>query len=79
MMFSFLKYLQPTHYFQLLRKDGSSVFPIVNELPEGINSQLEKDVRFESPFATEYDSSWQAIQKGYIGHNTATYSSFQKL
>lgn len=78
MLFKFLKYLQPTSYFQLYRKDGSSVFPIVEYLPEEIIAQLDSDPSFKSEKAREYDISWQAINKGYIG-NAETYSSFEKL
>lgn len=78
MIFQFLKYLQPTHYFQLFRKDGSTVFPIVEKLPIEIIQQLEPELNFKSEKAKEYDLSWQALQKGYIG-NTETLTSFEKL
>lgn len=78
MLFNFLKYLQPTHYFQLYRNDGTSVFPIVDRLPEEILQQLQPEINFKSEKAKEYDLSWQAIQKGYIG-TTETYKSFEKL
>jgi len=78
MLFQFLKYLQPTHYFQLYRKDGSSVFPIVEKLPKDIQVQLHSDTNFNSEHARLYDLSWQAIHKGYIG-NSETYSSFEKV
>lgn len=78
MLFHFLKYLQPTHYFQLYRKDGNSIFPIIEELPKEILQQLEPEAKFQSERAREYDLSWQAINKGYIG-SVATYSSFEKL
>lgn len=78
MLFHFLKYLQPTHYFQLYRKNGSSVFPVVGELPKKIIKQLNLDERYSSDVAKEYDLSWQAIQKGYIG-KASTYTSFKKL
>lgn len=78
MLFSFLKYLQPAHYFQLYKKDGSSIFPIPEKLPKEILEQLESDPGFKSRHAENYDLSWQAINKGYIG-NAETYSSFEKL
>ena len=78
MLFSFLKYLQPTHYFQLYRKDGSSIFPIPSELPESILKQLKPNPTFKSELAQTYDLSWQAIQKGYIG-DAPTYRRFKKL
>lgn len=78
MIFDFLKYLHPTHYFQLYRNDGSSIFPIVEKLPKEILEQLEPEVKFESEFARQYDLSWQAINKGYIGEGE-TYRSFEKV
>lgn len=78
MLFRFLKYLQPTNYFQLYKKDGTSVFPIVSQLPNEIAQKLTPNPEFNSELAKEYDLSWQAIKKGYI--NTAsTYTSFKKL
>ena len=62
MIFYFLKYLQPTSYFQLSRTDGSSVFPIASELPENIREQIEVDENFKSELGSQYDVSWQAIQ-----------------
>ena len=78
MLFSFLKYLQPTHYFQLLTKRNSSVFPQVKRLPESILKQLAVDANYQSQVAQDYDMSWQAVQKGYIG-NEPTYCTFEKL
>lgn len=78
MLFQLLKYLQPTHYFQLYRKDGSSIFPIVEKLPKEIIAQLDPDPNFKSEIGKEYDLSWQAVQKGYIG-NAETYRFFQKV
>ena len=78
MLFKFLKYLHPTHYFQLYRKDGSCVFPDPLLLPEKILNQLKPDPCFKSELARRYDLSWQAIHKGYIGNNE-TYKSFEKL
>lgn len=78
MLFKFLKYLHPTHYFQLYRNDGSSVFPIVEKLPKEILEQLEPEAAFESEVARQYDLSWQAVNKGYIG-KTETYTSFKEV
>ncbi|WP_452231433.1 glycosyltransferase family 2 protein [Lacinutrix sp. MEBiC02595] len=78
MLFYFLKYLQPTHYFQLLTKGNTSVFPIVKSLPESVSSQLTLDTTYPSALAQDYDLSWQAVQKGYIG-SAPTYASFEKL
>lgn len=78
MGFHFLKYLQPTHYFQLFRNEGNSIFPIVENFPQDIIAQLEPELNFESEKAREYDLSWQALQKGYIG-NVVSYNSFEKL
>lgn len=78
MLFHLLKYLQSTHYFQLYRKDGTSIFPVVAELPQEILAQLETDGKFESDKAREYDLSWQALHTGYIG-DAPTYTGFEKL
>ena len=78
MLFSFLKYLQATHYFRLYKNNNTSVFPKTVLLPQKIQSQLLKDKDYSSQLAIEYDLSWQAIQKGYIG-DVACYTSFEKL
>ena len=67
MLFKFLKYLQPTNYFSLKNNDDKVVFPDVNQLPFDIVNQLHKDERFTCNLASEYDMSWQATQKGFIG------------
>ena len=78
MPFNFLKYLQSTHYFVLKNKGGKFVYPIVQKLPKNIISQLKIDNEFNSSFAQEYDLSWQAIQKGYVGE-VDTYTQFENL
>ena len=78
MPFNFLKYLLPTHYFVLKRQDGTTIYPIISSLSKEIINQLEPDANYSSKIAGEYDLSWQAIKKGYIG-NTPTYSKFEKL
>lgn len=78
MIFNFLKYVQPTHYFALFDKNKQSVFPIAETLPENILSQLKPDVTYKSELAKQYDLSWQAIQKGYIG-NSACYTNIEAV
>jgi glycosyltransferase involved in cell wall biosynthesis len=78
MVFKLLKYLQPTHYFQLKNTMGKSVFPIIELLPDEVKKQLTVDEGYQSEFAQQYDLSWQAIQKGYIGH-LPTYSNFENV
>lgn len=78
MLFSFLKYLQPTSYFQLYKKTGNSIYPIPTALPTAIIPQLKRDDRFQSPQAQDYDMSWQAIKWGYIG-NAACYTGVQQV
>ena len=77
MIFEFLKYLQPTNYFSLKNSTGETVFPDVNQLPSEIVNQLNRDKRFRSNIASEFDMSWQAIQKGYIG-NTKTIKTIKQ-
>lgn len=76
MLFSFTRYLQPTNYFQLYRKDGHSIYPVINALPFEVLEQLNPETGYESDKAREYDLSWQALNKGYIG-NVETYSLFE--
>lgn len=68
MLFSFLRYLQPTRYFSLRKHNGQAVFPVYDSLPEAIKQQLDIDAAYTSDLAKHYDLSWQALQKGYIGH-----------
>lgn len=78
MLFSFLKYIQPTHYFSLFKKDNASVFPIPEKLEKEIVDQLVIDESFASTLAKNYDLSWQAVQKGYIG-DSVPYQEFEKI
>jgi glycosyltransferase involved in cell wall biosynthesis len=78
MLFKFLKYLQPTHYFQLNTVSGASVFPVIEYLPDVVKEQLAVDSAYQSEFARNYDLSWQAVQKGYIG-NFPTYKNFEQV
>lgn len=78
MLFSFLKYLQPTHYFRLSKNNGASIFPIIEKLPLEVVNQLTKDESYTSDNAKTYDLSWQAIQKGYIG-SSECYTAFKTL
>lgn len=78
MIFRFLLYLQPTYTFVIFRLDGSSIFPVAEKLPVKVKSQLQPDSKFQSDIARQYDLSWQAIQKGYIG-NSETYNSFKTV
>jgi len=78
MLFHFLTYLQPTHYFKCFTKTGQSVFPIADKLPVEIVNQLQIDQLYHSEEARAYDLSWRAIQSGYIG-NTETYEKFIRL
>ncbi|NRD20544.1 glycosyltransferase family 2 protein [Winogradskyella eckloniae] len=78
MLFSFLKYLQPTHYFQKFLNTNTSIFPRVEYLSETLLNQLNVDQNYQSKAAQNYDLSWQAIQNGYIG-DAETYSKFETI
>jgi len=78
MLFQLVKYLQPCHYFALKRKDGQSIFPKVETLPQSILEQIQKDEGFASNLAKEYDLSWQALNKGYISEKN-TYATFKEI
>lgn len=78
MLFKFLKYVQPTHYFSLKRNDGTSIFPIASELPEVVLQQLQEDNNYSSEMATAYDLSFQVVLKGYTG-DAPTYRDVERL
>ena len=78
MPFTFLRYLQPTHYFCLSNSSGKSIFPQVDALPDAVLNQLEEDTGYVSAIAHDYDLSWQAVQAGYIG-DTSTYNVFETV
>lgn len=67
MLFSFLKYLQPTRYFTLPNSNGKFIYPIISEIPGDILSYLKVDNEYNSIIARTYDLSYQAIEKGYVG------------
>ena len=67
MLFSFLKYLQPTRYFTLPNSNGKFIYPIVSEIPGDFLSYLKVDNKYNSIIARTYDLSYQAIEKGYVG------------
>ena len=68
MLFKFLKYLQPTHYFIVPKIKGDYIYPKLSKLPETILKDLDIDNGFSTKLGSEYDASWQAIQKGYVGN-----------
>ena len=76
MLFEFLKYLQPTSYFQCYTKNGTSIFPYVESLPNHIISQLNRDDDYQSLQASNYDLTWQALTRGYVG-DADTYTNFE--
>ncbi len=78
MLFNFLKYIQPTNYFALYNNQGQSVCPVIETLPNSILQQLVPDTTYISEQAKQYDLSWQAIQKGYIG-NAPCYTQTKAL
>lgn len=78
MLFKFLSYVQPTHYFSLVRKDGSLIFPKYEALPSRVISELSWDTNYKSTIASEYDISYQAIKLGHIG-SEPTYDTIERL
>ena len=78
MLFYFLKYLQPTHYFQLFTKENTSVFPMVEFLNDDELGLITVDDQYQSKLAMEYDMSWQAVQNGYLG-KAKTYQNIDEV
>ena len=77
-MFHFLKYLQPTSYFRLKRKQKGSIFPNVEQMDASLLSTVPRDFYYKNSKAQDYDQSWRLMQKGYVG-NVYTYQNFTKL
>lgn len=77
-MFHFLKYLQPTSYFRLKRKQKGTIYPIIEQIDASLLSRVPRDLSFKSTLAQDYDQSWRLIQKGYVG-NVDTYQNFHRL
>lgn len=69
MIFQFLTYIRPVWYFNISRKDRTTVFPDPKALPKEILKQLDRDDAYISEIACERDLAWQANQKGYVGKN----------
>jgi glycosyltransferase involved in cell wall biosynthesis len=67
MLFSFLKYLKPTHYFTLFNKNGELIYPLYSGLSKTDLENLELDSGYSSELSKQYDLSYQALEKGYIG------------
>ena len=72
MIFSFLKYVNPISYFNKMRKNNRSIFPIWEEIPNEVKEFITLDSSYSSKESSYLDASWQLVQKGYIG-NTETY------
>jgi len=67
MLFKFLKYIQPTSYFILPRKDNTFIFPSQLTTSDILKFGLEKDDGYSNEHIKKLDLSWQAIQHGYTG------------
>ena len=58
--------------------NGNSVFPIVSSLSEEIKVLLNEDVNYSSKTAKNYDLSWQAYKRGFLGQ-AEFYKTFDEL
>ncbi|WP_242091602.1 glycosyltransferase family 2 protein [Aestuariivivens sediminicola] len=67
MLFAFLKYVQPTHYFSLKRDSGDFLYPEPDALPYEVKHWLRPDTGYQSAAAMHYDLAWQALHQGWIG------------
>lgn len=65
MIFNYLKYLQPTWYFNLQPKRNLNYFPTLEQL-DRLGGIIENDTAYISDEARERDLAWQAFQRGYI-------------
>lgn len=67
MIFSFLKYLKPTWYFNLKPKIDWCYFPTKVQL-EGALSSINEDFGYVSNLSIERDLAWSAFQSGCISN-----------
>jgi GT2 family glycosyltransferase len=67
MLFKFLKYVSPTNYFNLKRRNNTNVFPDWDVLPKKIQEKTKLNTSYSSIEISKLDGAYQAIQKGYIG------------
>ncbi len=65
MLFSFLRYVKPTWYFNLRPKQDYAYFPSQEQLLQNSIS-FEKDLGYQSAEACERDLAWTAFQRGVI-------------
>lgn len=79
MIFSFQKYVQPTHYFTMPRPHKGTVFPVASELPIEVKEQLGGEFAYSCKLAVDYDISYRAVQLGYIPKTEATYTTIEQL
>ncbi|REE81979.1 GT2 family glycosyltransferase [Lutibacter oceani] len=68
MLFKFLKYINPTNYFNLERNNNTTVFPDWDALPKNIQAQIKLNKAYSNLEISKLDGAYQAIQKGYIGN-----------
>ena len=61
-----------------MRNNEQTIFPLSEELPESILKQLNPDQGFISEEGRNYDLSWQAVYKGFIGSGK-TYSGYEPI
>jgi len=66
MLFQFLKYLQPTHYFGLKTKSGTWVFPEWQAVSEELKVQFPSDDAYHCNTAKQYDVLWRLVNNGFI-------------
>ncbi|MDT0552261.1 glycosyltransferase family 2 protein [Urechidicola vernalis] len=78
MIFQFLKYVQPTNYFNLKKYNGWFEYPKVSNISKDIIGDLDMDESYSTSAAKELDLSWQVINKGYL-ENTERLNSFPDL
>ena len=79
MLFSFIKYTNAVSYFNKIRKDGTSVFPIWEEVPDKLKNNVNFDNNYSSKKSSNLDASWQLVQKGYINDEANTYKFDSKI
>lgn len=72
MIFEFIKYIKPTHYFNLKNNNGNFIYPIVF-----CDEYIDSD--FQSKKAYQHYKSYASVTNGEIYSNNSKYENFEKL
>jgi glycosyltransferase involved in cell wall biosynthesis len=78
MIFKFQKYINPINYFNVSNKEGKTVFPKIQSVSNEYLQYIDWDYQYSSSEISEFDASWQLVQKGYVAQTeTLDFDTFK--